>query len=79
MSKNLEYFININRQKIKNLAQIGAHFGQEIELFEKYEIKNIFLFEPTQKAIDVLQNKILDKSKQDPTLKKDYTKEFELD
>ena len=42
MSKNLEYFININRQKIKNLAQIGAHFGQEIELFEKYEIKNIF-------------------------------------
>ena len=62
MSKNLEYFININIKKIKNLAQIGAHFGQEIELFEKYEIKNIFLFEPTQKAIDVLQNKILDKS-----------------
>jgi len=62
MSKNLEYFIFTNRHKIKNLAQIGAHFGQEIELFDKYEIKNIYLFEPTQKAISVLQNKILYKS-----------------
>ena len=27
----------------------------------------------------VIGNSILEKSKQDPTLKKDYTKEFELD
>lgn len=62
MKKNLEYFIFKNQQKIINLAQVGAHFGQEIELFKKYEIKNIYLFEPNLKAIDVLKNKILKKS-----------------
>jgi FkbM family methyltransferase len=53
----LNYFFNKYYQEIKNVAQVGAHFGQEIEIFDKYNINQIFLFEPNQNAVEVLKNK----------------------
>ncbi len=53
----LNYFFNKYNQEIKNVAQVGAHFGQEIEIFNKHNINQIFLFEPNQNAIEVLKNK----------------------
>tara|TARA_B100001559_G_C16418550_1_gene583951 strand:- start:120 stop:878 length:759 start_codon:yes stop_codon:yes gene_type:complete len=58
MSDNkLNYFFNKYNQDIKKVAQVGAHFGQEIEIFKKHNINQVFLFEPNQNAVEVLKNK----------------------
>ena len=57
--QKLNYFINKYKKEIKILAQVGAHFGQEIRIFQKYNFDKIILFEPNTEAVEVL----IDKSK----------------
>ena len=63
MPKNLNYFISKYKDSISKLVQVGAHFGQEIDIFEQYEIDKIYLFEPLQEAHVELEKKIKNKSK----------------
>ena len=58
MSKNLNYFISRYEDSISKLVQVGAHFGQELEIFEKYNIDKVYLFEPLPKAHVELEKKI---------------------
>ena len=57
MFKNLNYFISKYKDSISKLVQVGAHFGQEIDIFEQYEIDKIYLFEPLQEAHVELEKK----------------------
>ena len=57
--QKLNYFINKYKKEIKILAQVGAHFGQEIRIFQKYNFDKIILFEPNTEAVEAL----IDKSK----------------
>ena len=43
--------------KIDNIAQFGAHSGQEIEIFLNIANNNIYLFEPQKNAFNQLINK----------------------
>ena len=43
---------------IKGVLHIGAHFGQEVEIYEKYYIKNIIFFEPVPVTFERLKNNI---------------------
>ena len=56
--KNLDHFIKRYRKDIKKIAQVGAHFGQELEILTKNNIIEVFLFEPNKVAVEVLESKI---------------------
>ena len=54
VKKDLEYFINYFKEDINELAQVGAHFGQEIEIFDKFDLNHIHLFEPIKDLKSIL-------------------------
>ncbi len=56
--KKLENLLKTYKKEIKNLVQVGAHFGQELEIIEEHINGNIFLFEPNESAIKVLKAKV---------------------
>ena len=58
MSKNLNYFISRYEDSISKLVQVGAHFGQELEIFDQYNVDNVYLFEPLPEAHVELEKKI---------------------
>tara|TARA_X000001036_G_scaffold427974_1_gene457209 strand:- start:169 stop:939 length:771 start_codon:yes stop_codon:yes gene_type:complete len=58
MSKDLKYFLNKYKEDTCTLAQVGAHFGQEIPLLVESQINQIYLFEPLEEALEVLDKKI---------------------
>ena len=56
--KKLDNFLNNYKKDIQKIVQVGAHFGQEIPIFEKYNINEVFLFEPNEVAVSTLRRKI---------------------
>ena len=60
MAKDLKYFLNKYKEDTCTLAQVGAHFGQEIPLLIESQIDKIYLFEPLEEALEVLTKKIQD-------------------
>jgi FkbM family methyltransferase len=48
--------------EIKGVIHVGAHFGQEFEIYEKLGIDNLIFFEPMPKAFEVLTNRIGNKA-----------------
>tara|TARA_B100000886_G_scaffold337897_1_gene299620 strand:- start:874 stop:1650 length:777 start_codon:yes stop_codon:yes gene_type:complete len=50
INKKLEKVCSRYSNEIKSIAHVGAHLGQEIDIYKKFDIKNIYLFEP-QKSI----------------------------
>lgn len=45
---------------ITGVIHIGAHFGEELSLYNKYGIKNIIFFEPVKKTFEVLKKRVND-------------------
>ena len=43
--KKLDNFLNNYKKDIQKIVQVGAHFGQEIPIFEKYNINEVFLID----------------------------------
>ena len=43
---------------IKGVLHIGAHFGQEMNVYDNLEIKNVIFFEPLPHVFQVLKNNI---------------------
>ena len=60
MLLSLENLKNQYNLEIKGAIHIGAHFGQEFEIYEKLNIKNLIFFEPMPSTFKVLKNKIGD-------------------
>lgn len=44
--------------KIKGILHIGAHFGQEFEIYKKYNITNLIFFEPLPHTFETLKTNI---------------------
>lgn len=45
---------------ITGVIHIGAHFGEELSLYNKHGIKNIVFFEPVKKTFEVLKKLVND-------------------
>ena len=58
VDKKLENLLKTYKKEIKNLVQVGAHYGQELEVIEEHINGNIFLFEPNESAVKVLKTKV---------------------
>lgn len=56
--KTLYNKYNLN---IKGVIHIGAHYGQEYKIYEKYNIINIIFFEPLPHIYNILKNNIGEK------------------
>jgi FkbM family methyltransferase len=54
--------IKKHRLHIKGILHIGGHYGQEMALYEKENIKNVVFFEPVSKNFKVLAEKIGNKA-----------------
>lgn len=52
-----KYKLNIN-----GVIHIGAHYGQEYDVYEKYNIENLIFFEALPQTFNILKNNIGDKS-----------------
>ena len=42
---------------------IGAHYGQEYEIYQKYQIANLVFFEPLSHNFEILKNHVGDNAK----------------
>jgi FkbM family methyltransferase len=62
MLLDFETLVKKYELKIKGVIHVGAHFGQEHNLYEKENIKNIVYFEPLSKNYQVLKENVGDKS-----------------
>jgi FkbM family methyltransferase len=42
---------------------VGAHYGQEIEIYEKLSLHNVVMFEPSKKNFEILQERVGSRAK----------------
>lgn len=49
--------------KIKGIIHIGAHFGQEFELYKKHNIQNLMFFEPINSTFQRLKENVGERAK----------------
>jgi FkbM family methyltransferase len=54
---DIEDLIKKYELKFTGIIHVGAHEGQEVDLYERIGVKNIMLFEPIPKIFDKLKNK----------------------
>ena len=60
MILDLKYLIDKYKMNINGVLHIGAHYGEESELYKTNEIKNVVYFEPISTSFNILKNKIGD-------------------
>jgi len=60
MILDLKYLIDKYKMNINGVLHIGAHYGEEYELYKTNEIKNVVYFEPISTSFNILKNKIGD-------------------
>jgi FkbM family methyltransferase len=61
MLLNLETLVDKYQMKIQGVLHIGAHFGEENDIYDKLKIENRIFFEPLKSNYKVLQEKLQDK------------------
>jgi FkbM family methyltransferase len=59
--KKLLNLLSKYSKDIQNLAQVGAHQGQEIKIFENFNFEKIYLFEPFYQNVQVIEKIIENK------------------
>jgi len=60
---NFKDLITKYKAKINGVIQIGAHYGDEIDLFLKNDIKNIICFEPVPSTFEILKQNAINKAR----------------
>lgn len=60
MLLDFDYLYGKYNLKIKGVIHIGAHFGQENKIYQKYDIKNKIFFEPLPHVFKKLQENVKD-------------------
>ena len=58
INKELDRIIRKHSQHIKNLAHVGAHLGQEVQIYKNVNIQNIHLFEPQKDVWEKLNENV---------------------
>jgi len=59
-SLQFDNLVNKYNLNIRGVISIGAHFGEENEMFDKYNIKNKLFFEPVPHTFEILKQNIKD-------------------
>ncbi|MCK9446148.1 FkbM family methyltransferase [bacterium] len=62
MLLNFDYLYNKYKLKIDGVIHIGAHHGQEYDVYEKYHIENLIFFEALPHTFSILKNNIGNKN-----------------
>ena len=60
MLLDLESLVNLHEMDINGILHIGAHYGQEYEVYKKLNIENILFFEPLPNNFKILEEKFKD-------------------
>lgn len=60
MLLDLKELISKYNIEIKGVIHIGAHFGEEYELYKSLNIKNLHFFEPVPSTFEILKNNVKD-------------------
>lgn len=63
LSLNLEKLVQKYQVKIKGLIHVGAHYGQEYEIYQKLGIANLIFFEPLGQNFEILKTHVGEKAK----------------
>jgi len=58
MLLNFDYFKSLYKFDIRGILHIGAHYGQEYELYKRHNIKDIIFFEPLKENFKVLTQNV---------------------
>jgi FkbM family methyltransferase len=62
LSLDLEELVQKYQVKIKGLIHVGAHYGQEYEIYQKLGIANLIFFEPLSQNFEILKTHLADKA-----------------
>ena len=54
LSLDFEQLVQQYQLKIKGVIHIGAHYGEEYEIYQKYQIANLVFFEPLSQNFSIL-------------------------
>ena len=60
MLLEFENLVKTYDTKITGVIQVGAHYGQEIEIFKRNNISNIICFEPVPSTFQILKESVKD-------------------
>ena len=60
-NKQLKKIFKKFSNKIHSIAHVGAHLGQEVEIYLQAKPDNLYLFEPQKNIFDKLNEKVQDK------------------
>jgi FkbM family methyltransferase len=63
LSLNLEELVQKYQVQIKGLIHVGAHYGQEYELYQKLGITHLIFFEPLKQNFEILKTHVGEKAK----------------
>jgi len=63
LSLNLEELVQKYQVKIKGLIHVGAHYGQEYEIYQKLGIVDLIFFEPLSQNFEILKTYVGEKAK----------------
>ena len=58
LSLDFEQLVKLYQLKIKGVIHIGAHYGQEYEIYQKYQIANLVFFEPLSQNFEILKSHV---------------------
>ncbi len=58
MLLDLDQLIEKYKMDIRGIYHVGAHHGQEYEVYKKYGIKNIIFFEPVYRTFKILEARL---------------------
>jgi FkbM family methyltransferase len=53
--------IQNSNTSITGIIHVGGHYGQEIDIYSKFNIQNAYFFEPQKSVYDVLKQKCFEK------------------
>lgn len=63
LSLDLEKLVQKYQVNIKGLIHVGAHYGQEYEIYQKLGIANLIFFEPLSQNFEILKTHVGEKVK----------------
>lgn len=63
LSLDLEELVQKYQVKIKGLIHVGAHYGQEYEIYQKLGIAHLIFFEPLVQNFEILKTHVGEKAK----------------
>ena len=58
LSLDFEQLVQQYQLKIKGVIHIGAHYGEEYEIYQKYQIANLVFFEPLSQNFSILKSHV---------------------